>query len=376
MNDVDEITQMLCQSAEDFIGAHNDLNRQRQALGQPTAIDRDMWRAIADLGWLGLSFPEHRGGSGMNATVAASLCEVLGARLFAPPFIAAALFPASMLASVDVDQSASYVEGLISGSTLFCVAWQEHAGQVEVSLPETRADDGRLNGRKVFVAGLEDESVILVYAQVSGVPALVAVNGKASGVATRRFATAHGSYCEVQFDNVALADQQPLLSGAAATQALRSALRLSRVAASAQLTGIARSCLEQTIGYVSERVQFGTSIGSFQSVQHRCVDLRIEVELADAAWREAARQIDEQGEPGELASVYAAKARASDVARRVGKESVQLHGAMGFTQECDIGLFLRASLQYSSWLGSPVAMRRQFLSLAGENFNQAGLNRG
>lgn len=364
MSEIDEITQMLCQSAGDFVAAHNDLNLQRQDLGQPLLIDREKWRAMAELGWLGLSIPERMGGSGMGVNVAAPLCEVLGRHLFAPPYIAAALQPAAVIAAMDTGVAHTLAEGLASGEDLFCLAWQEAGDPLGLALPVASVDNNRLNGHKVFVSALEEDSILLVYAQRAGQPVVVAIDASNDGISIKRFATAHGSYSEVQFDNALLREGEPLLSGAAASDALHEALAISRVAVSAQLAGIARACLEQTVDYVNQRVQFGRPIGSFQSVKHRCVDLRIGVEMAEASWREAAEQLAAAGGAAQPA-VYAAKARCSDIARQVGKEAVQLHGAMGFTEECDIGLFLRAALQYSSWLGSPAAMRRHFMTLIG-----------
>lgn len=370
MRDTDEITQMLCQSAEDFVVAGNDRSRQRQNLGQPLDIQRELWRSMADLGWLGLSLPERFGGAEMDAYAAASLCEIFGRHLFESPYIAAALLPAAVLSTIHSDSAAALAEGLASGEMLLSLAWQEHSNPVDLPLPSTRVEKGLLRGRKVFVAAVEEDSILLVYAEQGGKPVLVAVDANADGISLKRFATAQGSYSDVLFDGVQLRDAKPLLSGNAALVALSEAICLARIASSAQLAGIARGCLEQTVEYVNQRVQFGHPIGAFQSVKHRCVDLRIGVELADASWREAAEQMSD-GSAAAWASVCAAKARCSDVARRIGKEAVQLHGAMGFTEECDIGLFLRAALQYSSWLGTPVKMRRQFMALTKNDFSPA-----
>ncbi len=81
--------------------------------------------------------------------------------------------------------------------------------------------------------------------------------------------------------------------------------------------------------------------------------------MADASWRHAASLA--RSDPSRAAAVDAAKARAGDVALEVARTSVQLHGAMGFTEEANIGLFLRAAMQYASWLGGSRALRRRFL---------------
>jgi alkylation response protein AidB-like acyl-CoA dehydrogenase len=144
------------------------------------------------------------------------------------------------------------------------------------------------------------------------------------------------------------------------------AVAWARVAASAQLSGIARGCLLATTDYVSQRTQFNRTLSAFQSVSHRCADMLVGVELSDAVWRFAAAEVSVAKQPESLACVYAAKARSGDVALTTGRTAVQLHGAMGFTEECAIGLYLRAAMQYSSWLGAPAAMRRLFLARSGQ----------
>jgi alkylation response protein AidB-like acyl-CoA dehydrogenase len=148
-----------------------------------------------------------------------------------------------------------------------------------------------------------------------------------------------------------------------ARRALRVALDASLIAAAALLSGIAAGALSRTVDYVNQRRQFGQPIGAFQSIQHRCADLYVGLQLAGAAWRRAAKLHDES--PGDLANaaaISAAKARASDVALAVGRAAIQMHGAIGFTEESDIGLYLRAAMQYSAWLGGAVAHRRRFLA--------------
>jgi alkylation response protein AidB-like acyl-CoA dehydrogenase len=361
MTESDEIVQMLLESAGSFLESRHTFAGQKGEMGQPHCIDRELWQEMGQLGWLGLSLPESASGSGMGAVAAASLCELFGQTLFAQPYIAGALMPAAILAAADTAAAAELAQGLASGAALVCLAWQEHAGQVDLPLPQCRLENGRLYGRKCFVAALEADSVLLVSAAAAGHLVILAVAAQSPGLSIERTATAQGSYCEVIFDGVPPHYTEPLLAGGAAAAALQKAVDTGRVATSALLTGIAGACLQQTVDYVGQRVQFGRPIGSFQAVRHRCVDLRIQVELAAGAWRQAATEFDRETTGGRV-GIFAAKARSSDVAREVGRAAVQLHGAMGFTEECDIGLYLRAALQYAGWLGSPVAMRREFIA--------------
>ena len=364
MTESEEVIQMLLESAGSFLGSRHTLASQKGELGQPLRLDRALWAELAELGWLGLSLPETLSGSGMGVAAAASLCELLGQTLFPQPYIAAALMPAAIVAASDTAAARELAHGLASSEQLVCLAWQEQAGQIDLPLPTTRFEQGFLHGRKCFVAALEGDSVLLVSAESAGQLVIMAVDAQAPGLSIERTATAQGSYCDVVFDGVQPRAVDALLAGGAAEAALQQAIDIARIATSAQLAGIASACLQQTVDYIGQRVQFGRPIASFQAVRHRCVDLRIQVELAAASWRQAAAEFDNNPQDSP-ADIYAAKARCADVAREVGRAAVQLHGAMGFTVECDIGLYLRAALQYAPWLGSPVAMRRSFMSCAG-----------
>lgn len=358
----DDIIDMLRESADDYLQTQVDMNDQKGSVGKPRLRNRQQWQEIAELGWLGLALPESQGGSGMGIEVAASLCEVIGRRLFAEPYISGALMPAVVLAAAG-DKAAELAEELAAGSAYLALAWQEQAGEADNVTYGTRFDpaSGLLQGRKRFVCALEDDGVLLVAAATAAGTAIVAVNAAADGISIQRVATAQGHYADVTFKNTPIA-AAPLLQGEAADAAIAKALAWGRVATAAQLTGLARGALNVTCDYVGQRRQFDRSLSSFQSVAHRCADMLVSVELADAVWSAAAAQLDQTSNPAACAAVYAAKARAGDVATHAGRTAVQLHGAMGFTEECDIGLYLRAAMQYNSWLGVPTGLRRQFLA--------------
>src|SRR5690606_31992979 len=113
----------------------------------------------------------------------------------------------------------------------------------------------------------------------------------------------------------------------------------------------------------NDRVQFERAIGSFQTIRHRCVDLYIATQLAGAAWRHALAQFESGDADAIATAASAAKARCADTAQRVGREAIQMHGAMGFTEEANIGLFLREGLRGFAALGSPLQQRRRFQAL-------------
>lgn len=348
MQEMDEFIAMLRDSAEGFLADFQASPGAKTEIAVPRPLNRELWTAMAELGWLGLLLPESQGGLALPVAAAAELAEVMGRYRFPVPYIEAAIMPAQILAAADNEALAAE---LISGETLFSLAWQDRAGS-DAAFTACVLSDGQINGQKSFVAAVEPGSQLLVCVSSVNGPAIVLVNSDADGITAQRSATASGSFCQLSFDKVACT---PLLAGPAAEQALASALAAGRLLASAFLSGLSRACLRDTVDYLNQRQQFGRKLSSFQSVSHRCVDMHIHIELAEAVWRVAA-------ESGDAASLSAAKARASDAAQDVCRQAVQLHGAMGFTEECSVGEYLRLALQYGNWLGSAKSMRRAFQS--------------
>jgi len=130
-----------------------------------------------------------------------------------------------------------------------------------------------------------------------------------------------------------------------------------------QLAGIAAKAVEMTIAYTKDRVQFGKPIASFQVVQHRLVDMWSDAEFACASVANAVERLGEGDAQAARLAVLAAKARCGDAAVSVCRRAVHLHGAMGFTDEHDIGLYLKRAVSLSSTLGQPEGLRRQFVEL-------------
>jgi alkylation response protein AidB-like acyl-CoA dehydrogenase len=367
--DSQSVAGLLRESAGSFLLAQHAPARLRGWIGKARTVDATLWKGIADLGWTGLLLPEELGGSGLGIAEAAELASLLGEKLFAEPFVACTVMPAVLLDAASRQTAANAATEalagwLASGERVLTLAWQEQADQLEPDVLACRLDGGRLTGEKRFVPAAQADGVLLVFAQEDGEPVLVAVAGDAPGVRLERHAAGVGAQADVRFEDAPLLFPEPLLRGAAASEALDRALAAGRLAGAAELAGIATGCLHLTLEYVGQRVQFGRAIGSFQSVQHRCADLYIETQLADASWRTALSlwQDDPQADTTRRA-ISAAKARASEAAVAAGKLGVQLHGAMGFAEEVDVGLYLRAALQGAAWLGGANAHRRRFAAL-------------
>jgi alkylation response protein AidB-like acyl-CoA dehydrogenase len=157
-----------------------------------------------------------------------------------------------------------------------------------------------------------------------------------------------------------------LLRGSDATDAIRLALARGTVALAAQLEGAAQRLLSMTGDYLNQRAQFEKPLASFQSVRHGLVSQHLQIELAGASWRSAAASL-QQGLTAETAMrISAAKARCADAALGMSKAAIHYHGAFGFTEESDVGLYANAILRWASWLGNADTHRQRALNLSKE----------
>jgi alkylation response protein AidB-like acyl-CoA dehydrogenase len=146
-----------------------------------------------------------------------------------------------------------------------------------------------------------------------------------------------------------------------AQSALDHAVSEATVMAAAELLGVMNRALEMTLDYLRTRVQFGRSIGSFQALQHRAVDLYVQEQLASVALADALDAVDERpDEPSTAAAVSRAKARCGDAASLITRQAIQMHGAIGFTEDSDVGLYVKRTLALSAWLGNSAYHRRRF----------------
>jgi alkylation response protein AidB-like acyl-CoA dehydrogenase len=143
------------------------------------------------------------------------------------------------------------------------------------------------------------------------------------------------------------------------------ALNIAALGTAAYLLGVAEVAFTMTLDYLKSRRQFGKPLGSFQALQHRATDLKIQLELTRASIGSAAVRVGANApSPAGIGAISRAKARASDAALLITREAIQLHGAIGYTDEYDVGLYLRKALVMAGQYGSSKFHRRRFMSVA------------
>ena len=368
-----EQLSMLRESALSFATKESPLTRARALRQQTPGFDRRFWTALAEQGWTGLLVPETLGGFEQGFTEMAEVAAALASQVAPEPVVPVLVFAGRLLAHAGPsDLATRLLTELAEGKTLPAVAWQEDVtgakdrpGQAATRL-ERQGDALLLNGSKRHVRpGAGADGYIVSASGPQGL-ALVWVPSDASGLTLTSQPLADGGYAaQLDFNQVRLPASHLLAEGPSAVAALTRAYDETLVLTSVELLALVRSMLSMTLDYLRTRVQFGKPIGSFQSLQHRAVDLLIQQELTASVVAQAVALLDAQDGDTTARSAMASrvKSRASDAGLQVAREAVQMHGAIGITDEYDLGLYLQRVLVLAAWLGNGTLQRRRYADL-------------
>lgn len=365
----DDTLRMLRDSAADF--AALDAARVRRLRGTDPGFERGVWKDMAEMGWLGVLIPEDQGGLGLDLEAALIIAEQLGRALYPEPYSASAV--AATLALLHGDNSTlkqQLLPQLAAGDIIAGLAWQDERGGLDVErcavTARAQGVELLLDGNCRFVSPPGADGYIVAARAAQG-QELYWIARAAPGLRCESELRADGSAsARLRLDAVAASAETRIASPAAARGALQLALDCAALAASAELLGLMDRALEMTLDYLRTRVQFGKPIGSFQALQHRAVDMYIQKELTRATLAGAAAAALEPGctTEGRAAAASSAKARASQAALAICKEALQMHGAIGYTDEYDLGLYFNRALVLSAWLGNAATHRARYAALA------------
>lgn len=345
--DNDDIT-MLRDSARDFCQRALPRERLRRMRRDESTFDRQAWRQMADLGWCGLLVPESRDGLDLDMSAAIGVCRELGAVLAPEPVIETAIGATTLL--VCLESGDLLLRDCASGDRVVVPA----LGGVERSAfdgVEATVDGSvyTLNGGCANVPLGSDADGWLVPAHCDGQPAWFYLDAGTQGASAARLKLADGGHdaC-LQFDR---APAMLLGRGEEATHALTIARSRVEVASSAYLLGLSEALFQITLEYVATRRQFGRAIGSFQVIQHRMVDLYVQIRLATAVVEQAGQSPAEDTPTAMAVTASRARYRACTTTMAMAREAVQLHGAIGLTDECDVGLYVNRTLVMTARYG-------------------------
>lgn len=372
----DDTLNMLADAAAAF--AKPDARRVRALRGSTDGFDRAVWREMADLGWLSIVVPEALGGLGLNLAAASTVATRIGYAAFPEPFVSAGVMvPLCLAQTAEHPIARSALDRVVAGDCVASLAWQGDAGSLaleETGVSVIRTDgQHRLQGASRFACTANADAFVVAARSPEGL-ALYWIDRQQPGLQIVAEPCADGGASAwLRFSDALVAPERCLRAGDAASHLLQTVLDAGTVAASAELVGLMDRALEITLDYLRTRKQFGKPIGSFQALQHRAVDIWIQRQLARAAVDAAVRTLDKTGSSANARQLAAssAKSRAAHAAMLLCSQAVQLHGAIGFTDEYELGLYFNRALALSAWLGNAAEHRRRYGALSSASISMS-----
>jgi alkylation response protein AidB-like acyl-CoA dehydrogenase len=372
-----EEQELLRDTARKFLEGECPTTFVRQMMATEAAVTGEFWQKLADNGWLGITYAEEDGGSGLGLVDLVVLMEEVGRAVMPGPYPATVLLGGAAIAVAGSPGARQeWLPRIAAGEAKATLAASEpnarwDAAGITLSARETRGGF-TLSGTKLFVPDAHLADVLVVAARSSdgstmedGI-SLFLVGKGTPGVAVRLLPSVDETrkLCEVRFDNVALPRAALLGELHQGWPALSRVIDGAAVALSAEMCGAAQRVLDMTVDYAKLRTAFGKPIGTYQGVKHKCADMLVEIENAKSLTYYAAWAVDE-AEPDAAMAVSMAKAAASDAGRKVCAAGIQLHGGIGMTWEHDLQLYLKRAKASEIALGDATWHRERVARLMG-----------
>jgi alkylation response protein AidB-like acyl-CoA dehydrogenase len=365
---------MLRQTARAFLQENCPTTFVRQMMEDEQGYSPVLWKKMAELGWLGLAFPEVYGGQGLGFVDLTVILEEMGAALLPSPFFSTVLLAGQTILLGGSDaQKKTYLPQIADGSLIATLAMTEPSGRFDAEgVTEVKATvEGAgfcLSGTKLFVLDAHVADTMVVAARTKDADdksfglSLFLVDSNTPGISTTLLKTMDQTrkQCEVVFDNVRIGPDRLLGTLDMGWPILRKVLNIATVALCAEMVGGAQRVLDISVAYAKERVQFGRPIGSFQAIKHKCAEMMLQVESAKSAAYYAAWAVDEDVPEAPLA-VSMAKAYCSDTYRNTAGEGIQVHGGIGFTWEHDMHLYFKRA-KYSEFTFGDATYHRELVA--------------
>jgi alkylation response protein AidB-like acyl-CoA dehydrogenase len=368
--------RLLRESVDRFIAETCDADHRRRVAADPLGFSPQIWKNFADLGWLALPIDEAHGGLGGGAIETGILMEAFGRGLVTEPYLSTVVIGAALISECgSEEQKQAILPKVADGSLRLAFAHSERAARfdlAEVNTTARRTADGwRLDGHKTAVLDGNAAADIIVSARLAGgdgAPGklcLFLVPSGTTGLGLRDYSRLGGGRaCNLDLAGVQLAADALLGDGGDALSKIECVVDRALAALGAEAVGIMQVMLDMTLDYTKIRKQFGRPLAANQVIRHRLADMAMQCDEARSIALRAALMAD--AEPvarGRAAS--GAKAKIGKCARFVAEQSVQLHGAMGVTEELEIGSYFKRLLAFDTLFGGSAHHYRRHAALGG-----------
>ncbi len=346
-----EEQEMLRKAAQEFVKKRCPKSFVRAMEKDEKGFSPELWREMAELGWMGCCFPEEHGGIGGSFVDLIVLLEELGRALLPSPFLPTVVhcgFP--ILFAGTEEQKREFLPKIASGELIMTLAMTEESGSYQASGITVGAasekDEYVIRGSKLFVVDAHVADWLLCVTRSKEAEnkddgiSLLLVDGKSPGIRRTPLKNmAWEKQFEVVFDGVRVPKKNLLGPPDKGWEIVKKMMEHAAVAECSLMIGGAGQALEMTIEYAKTRVQFDRPIGSFQAIQHQCADMAMEVLISRNLTSQAAWRLSE-GLPG-AKEVAMAKAFVSEAYERILFLATKIHGAIGLTGEHDMSLYFR-----------------------------------
>ena len=348
--------EMLRDTAQKFFRKECPYGRVKELEESESGYDHGLWKKMADLGWLGMLFPEEYGGYGGQFMDAVVIQEEIGKAVFPSPFLSTVILCGLILREGgSEEQKRDLLAKIAEGNLILALAQYEEDGSYLPSGIQMKAqvedDHFVLSGTKMFVLDANIADGLIVAARIAhGGITLFLVDAKAQGVTCTKMPTiARDNTCEVVFDRVRVPKDDVIGTVGKGWELLERVFPMAIVAKCAEMVGGSRACIDMTAAYAKEREQYGRPIGGYQIIQHYMANMLLAYDTAFNYLYRVAWMADEGLDLATEAS--ALKACVNENFKFISERAVQIHGAIGTTREADIGLFYRRAKSFEYVMG-------------------------
>jgi alkylation response protein AidB-like acyl-CoA dehydrogenase len=359
--DLTEGQEMLREAARGFLSTACPTSLVREMAEDEEGHPRQLWQKMAEMGWMGMIIPEEYGGAGADFLDLIVLLEETGRACLPGPFFSTVVLGGlTVLEAGSERQKEEILPMLAEGRLHLTLAWTEPSATYAaegIRAKATPTEEGfLLQGTKLFVSDAHVSDYLICAARTKETErpedgiTLFLVDAESPGVTCTLLKTIAGDkQCEVIFDDVSVPSTSVLGKLHEGWSVLDKVLEKAVVAQCAEMVGGARRVLEMTVEYAKERTAFGHPIGSFQAIQHYCADMLVDVDGCSLLTYNAAWRLGE-GLPA-TQEVAIAKALTSDKFKHAAAVAIEIHGAIGFTEEHDLPLYFKRAKAWEINLG-------------------------
>jgi len=341
--------QMLQKSFAEFLSKECPFDMVREIKESDLGYSKKIWKKMAQLGWLGLIHEKHYGGEEGSFLDLFILFEEIGKALLPSPLLESAVMSATLIADyADEKAKKKYLPSLINGKKIATMALLDEKGRFALSTPPAVAgktgDGYAVSGSFMLVPYADVTDFILFCADIKGDQpggsTLFMIDAKSDGISLTQMNTiTDDKTFAVDLDKVSLQAENIIGDIGKGTVYLEKMLAKATVLKCGEMTGAFKRVLDIAVDYASTRKQFGVPIGKFQAIQHKCADMAVNLQGAQLISYRAADRMSKN--IAEAKDVAMAKAFCSDTYLSATQMAHQIHGAVGFSEEFDIGLFYK-----------------------------------